>query len=121
MPPVRFSSLPIRGADAARADGADESIWKLTAAWHRRSKFPRETGKRPGDALLAGAILRVPRRAFQIAAPGRPDPISWIDQLAIWVQFRLAASAAIYWSDATRGGLIPGSAILPKVNQSGRV
>jgi len=47
--------------------------------------------------------LRVPRRASQIAAPGRPDPINGIDHLGIWGQFRLAASARKYWSDATRG------------------
>jgi len=44
----------------------------------------------------AGAILRVPRRAFQIPAPGRPDPINWIDRLAIWVPSWLAASARKY-------------------------
>ncbi len=44
-------------------------IWRSIAAWHRRSKSPHETGQRPG----------VPRHTFQIAAPGWPDPIRWID------------------------------------------
>jgi hypothetical protein len=96
LAPVRFSSLPIRGADAARTDGADESDLEVNCSMAQAFEIPTGNGKRPGDVLLPGAILRVPRRAFQIAAPGRPDPISWIDQLAIWVQFWLAASAHKY-------------------------
>jgi len=61
----------------------------------------------------AGATLRVPRRAFQIA--GRPEPINWIDRLAIWGQFWPAASARKSWSDATRGRPIPDTAILRKL------
>jgi hypothetical protein len=57
-----------------------DQIWKLIATWHRRSKSPQEPD---GDRAMFScpSIPRVPRHAFQIAAPGRPDPISWIGSL----------------------------------------
>src|SRR5712672_3045937 len=96
LPPVRFSSLPIREADAARADGADESNLEVNCSMAQAFEIPTGNRKTTRRCSPGGAILRVPRRAFQIAAPGRPDPISWIDQLAIWVQSWLAASARKY-------------------------
>src|SRR6266849_2407357 len=84
--PVRFSSLPIREADAARADGADESNLEVNCSMAQAFEIPTGNRKTTRRCSPGGAILRVPRRAFQIAAPGRPHPISWINQLTIWVQ-----------------------------------
>src|SRR5882724_7473327 len=96
LPPVRFSSLPIRGADAARTDGADESDLEFNCSMAQAFEIPTGNRKTARRCSPAGAILRVPRRAFQIAAPGRPDPISWINRLAIWVPSWLAASAQMF-------------------------
>src|SRR4030088_2955848 len=78
VPAARFSSLPIRGADAATA-GADES--NLEVNCNMAPAFDILTGNwtATGRCSPAGAIQRVPGHASQIAAPGRPDPISWID------------------------------------------
>src|SRR5258705_13930306 len=54
---------------------------------------------------------RVPRRAFQIAAPGRPDPSTGTIDLQYGSSFGSPQARVNIWSDATRGGPIPGSAI----------
>src|SRR5258705_12771538 len=54
---------------------------------------------------------RVPRRAFQIAAPGRPDPSTGSIDLQYGSSFGSPQARVNIWSDATRGGPIPGSAI----------
>src|SRR6266446_8717789 len=111
LPPVRFSSLPIRGADAARTDGADESDLEFNCSMAQAFEIPtgnRKTAKRRSPA---GAILRVPRRAFQIAAPGRPDPAAGSIDWQYGSSFGSPQARANFWSDATRGGPIPGSAI----------
>jgi hypothetical protein len=42
-------------------------------------EIPTGNGTEPGDALLSEGILMSSRTRFQIAAPGRHDPIRWID------------------------------------------
>src|SRR5260370_35328816 len=96
LPPVRFSSLPIREADAARAGGGHEHNLEVNCSMAQAFEIPTGNRKTTRRCSPGGAILRVPRRDLQIAAPGRPIPISWIDQLTIWVQSWLAASAREY-------------------------
>src|SRR5229473_347174 len=121
LPPGRFSSLPIREADAARADGADESNLEVNCSMAQAFEIPTGNRKTTRRCSPGGAILRVPRRAFQIAAPGRPTPSAGSINLQYGSSLGSPQARANICSDATHGGLIPASAILPKVNQSGRV
>src|ERR1700722_1527363 len=101
MLPVRFSSLLIRKADAPPAVGADQSILAASSDMAQAFEIPRETGPCPSEFP----------NTFQIAAPGRPIPISWIDWLGIWVHLWLAASAQMMAHAKPAAGPISGSAI----------
>jgi hypothetical protein len=63
-----------------------------------------------------GAYQRVPRRAFQIAAPGRLGPTSWVDSTEYGSSFG-SPQARKCLPDARRGGPIPGLGDPGKVNQ----
>jgi hypothetical protein len=45
LPPVRFSSLPIRAADAARAEGADKSNLEVNCSMAQAFEIPTENRK----------------------------------------------------------------------------
>jgi hypothetical protein len=88
---------------------ARDQDWKLIPTWHRRSKSPQETRKRRGNVLLPEPSKEFPD-TFKIAAPGRPDPVSWIYDRNMG-QPSVRRKRANLDQNATRSGPTPGSAI----------
>src|SRR5258708_989289 len=82
--------------DVAGPARAAESIPAVNCSEAQAAETHAGNRKTIGRYCPSGAILRIPRRDFQIATPCRPHPISWINQLTIWVQSWLAASARKY-------------------------
>src|SRR3954452_20735279 len=72
VPALRFSSLLIRGAEAAQLAGADEQGLEVNCNMAQAFEIPRanRTGYRGLLATGYAAIAKAPRNAFQIAAPG---------------------------------------------------
>src|SRR5258708_12994644 len=68
-PPGRFSSLPIRGADAARRGGADESGLEVSCSMAQAFEVPTENRKNDQVMFLLPEPSRVPRPEFRIAVP----------------------------------------------------
>src|SRR5882724_3110845 len=109
-PPERFSSLPIREADATAAAGTDGSELIIrcdmsqafgTGVGSAQRSRSRETGQPPMDALPPEPPW-LPRQDFQIASqPARPRPDR---QLGIWVSLRPRASAPNVTGGARRWG-----------------
>src|ERR1700687_6199969 len=102
VPPARFSSLPIRGAGAATAAVADESNLEVNCNMAQAFDIPTGNRTATGRCSPAGAIQLVPRHAFTIAAPGRPDPSAGSTNLEYGSGFG-SPQAAKWRSDATRG------------------
>src|ERR1700732_2445120 len=78
--------------------------WELISAWQRRSKSPRQTGQRPGDALPMEPS-QLPRRSDRRSPAGparQPDRAK-----EIWVRPGLAASTQEL-NSAAAAGPIPG-------------
>src|ERR1700693_6230945 len=68
-PPARFSSLPIRGADAASTAGADGSGLEANCSMAQAFRNPHgKPGQRPGG-VFPMEPSQLPRHAFQIPAP----------------------------------------------------
>src|SRR3954469_21830453 len=64
--PVRLSSLPIRGTDAAMAEGTDGSNLDVNCSMAQAFETSRRTGPRPGDVLR-----RSPPQEFPGTSPDR--------------------------------------------------
>src|SRR5579872_6578529 len=77
-PPGRLSSVPIRGAETARA-AADKSMVETSCDMAQAFEIPM--GRSDSDrAMLRLRQPRLPRQVFQIALPGRPilsGSIAW--------------------------------------------
>src|ERR1700692_3720796 len=102
-PPLRFSSLLIRGADAATAAGADGSGLEANCNMAQAFEIPMETGQRPDDAFLPDGILTSSRTRFPDRRSRPADPSAG-SITAIWDCLRFAASAQISVRCAPRRG-----------------
>src|ERR1700676_1815365 len=71
VPPTRFSSLPIRGANTP-TDGRDGSDLVINCNMAQAFEVPMGAGS--GRAMFSHGSHRTTPDTFQIAAPGRPDP-----------------------------------------------
>jgi hypothetical protein len=96
LPPERFSSLPIRGADAAAGGGADGSELDVNCSMAQTFEIPTETGWRPGT---------LPTRR-SLSAPILPVG----SMTGIWVGRGLTASAQMSSGDDLRQARSPGPA-----------
>src|SRR3981189_1464640 len=117
VPPVRVSSLPIRGADAGAA-GAGGSNLEVDCSMAQAFEIPTENWTATGRCSPAGAIQRVPGHLSRSPLPAGPTPS--IGQLRIWVQHPLAKGPN---GPPERPVAEPDSRFsdLPKVNRSGPI
>src|ERR1700744_5207322 len=72
-PPERFSSSPIRGADAATGGSTDGSDLDVNCSMAQVFEIPSE------NRTTAGHQAEIPQAGSQIAVPFRTDPSRRID------------------------------------------
>src|SRR5947208_2037458 len=74
LPPARFSSLPIRGADAARTEGADEPDLEGNCSMAPAFEIPTGNRKTTRRCSPAGAIQEFPDALSRSPLPAGPTP-----------------------------------------------
>src|SRR6476659_782851 len=95
VPALRFSSLPIRGAETADVAGADEQAWGVNCNMAQAFEIPRENRTARHDSRPTASKPAIAR--YQATLSRSPLPVRSRGGSAnrIWVRFRTAASASM--------------------------